>query len=94
MEVTFKSGLLDRVALRVGIHPSFVIFGKGTGFAADILVNALDGADGFRADHSGLVGAGSSGVAGVGDINGDSLDDLAAGLPPPLIRGWQPDQLT
>ncbi len=68
---------------------SFVIFGKGTGFAADILVNALNGADGFRADHSGLAGAGSSGVAGIGDINGDTLDDMAAGLPTasPDLRG-------
>ncbi|MDC0360524.1 hypothetical protein OAN80_01870, partial [Alphaproteobacteria bacterium] len=53
------------------------------------LVNALDGADGFRADHSGLAGAGSSGVAGIGDINGDTLDDMAAGLPTtsPDLRG-------
>jgi len=85
--------------IKVGTDPalassSFVIFGAASSFAADIALNALDGTDGFRADHSGLVGAGSSGVAGVGDINGDSLDDLAAGLPPPLICGWQPDQLT
>ena len=60
---------------------SFVIFSSASGFSSDIALGTLDGADGFRADHSGLAGAGASSVASIGDINGDSFDDLAAGLP-------------
>ena len=55
---------------------SYVVFGKATGFAADLDLANLDGSNGFR-----LIGAqpGSSGgspVASAGDLNGDGFDDL------------------
>jgi len=58
---------------------SYVLFGSGNGFAADLDLSALDGTNGFRLD--GVSGGDLSGasVAGIGDINGDGYGDLAIG---------------
>lgn len=70
-----------------------VIFGRdvaggGTPFPARVVVEDLDGADGFRiADACTPIGTGTScalvgnSLAGVGDVNGDGVDDLALGAP-------------
>jgi hypothetical protein len=52
---------------------SYVVFGKASGFAANLNLSALDGTNGFR-----LSGAGSS-VSGAGDVNGDGFADLLIG---------------
>ncbi len=49
---------------------SFVVFGKASGFSADIDLSALNGTNGFR-----LNGRGAS-VASAGDFNGDGFADL------------------
>ena len=58
---------------------SYVVFGKGTAFSADVDLGALNGSDGFRID--GVAEADYSGVsvASAGDINGDGYDDLIIG---------------
>ena len=55
---------------------AYVIFGKASGFGATFDLGALDGANGFRAEHVSIVGGA---VATAGDLNGDGLDDLLIG---------------
>ena len=52
---------------------SHVIFGKKSGFPAQVAVSALDGKDGFT-----LTGAGNS-VSGAGDVNRDGFADVIVG---------------
>ena len=58
---------------------SYVVFGKASGFAANLNFSALDGSNGFQI--SGEVADDQSGfsVASAGDVNGDSFDDLIIG---------------
>ena len=53
---------------------SYVVFG-GQSFGTTFDLATLDGTNGFRLD-----GGGSS-VSGIGDINGDGIDDLIVGAP-------------
>ena len=60
---------------------SYVVFGKGSGFAADLDLSSLDGSSGFRL--SGAAAGDNSGfsVASAGDVNGDGFADLIIGAP-------------
>ena len=55
------------------------MFGKASGFAANLDLSSLDGSNGFKLsgvaadDHSGVS------VASAGDVNGDGFDDLIVG---------------
>ena len=65
---------------------SYVVFGKNTGFAANVNLSGLTGTNGFKI--SGVAGGDYSGwsVSGAGDINGDGTDDLIVGA-----RGADPN---
>lgn len=57
---------------------AFVIFGRDDQASA-VLINDLDGTDGFRiTSETGRVRFGNL-VAGAGDVNGDGIDDIAIG---------------
>jgi hypothetical protein len=58
---------------------SYVVFGKASGFAANLNLLTLNGSDGFKV--SGVAPHDYSGwsVSGAGDINGDGFDDLIIG---------------
>jgi Ca2+-binding RTX toxin-like protein len=58
---------------------SYVVFGRNTGFAANINLSRLNGNNGFRIN--GIVGGDQSGfsVSSAGDVNGDGIDDLIIG---------------
>ncbi len=58
---------------------SYVVFGKASGFAANINLSSLDGSNGFKL--SGAAAGDDSGrsVASAGDVNGDGFDDLIIG---------------
>ena len=58
---------------------AYVLFGKGSAFAASISIASLDGTNGFA-----LLGADAGddagyNVSGVGDVNGDGFDDILIG---------------
>ena len=58
---------------------SYVVFGKASGFAANIDLSSLDGSIGFKL--SGAAAGDQSGisVASAGDVNGDGFADLIVG---------------
>ena len=58
---------------------SYVVFGKASGFAANIDLSSLDGTTGFKL--SGVAADDQSGcsVASAGDVNGDGFADLIVG---------------
>jgi hypothetical protein len=58
---------------------SYVVFGRTTGFAADLNLSSLNGTNGFRIN--GILSGDQSGlsVSSAGDVNGDGIDDLIIG---------------
>jgi len=79
-------GIDDIMITALGADPNgsnsgaaYIVFGKNTAFTASISLSALDGTDGFRI--SGLAAGDQFGInaAGVGDVNGDGIDDVLVG---------------
>jgi len=62
---------------------AYVVFGKGSGFPADIKLRSLDGSDGFKIIgheyYQGQFYSGDVAVASAGDVNGDGLADIVIG---------------
>jgi len=65
----------------LGAGASYVVFGKQTGFPANLDLSTLNGTTGFKLN--GVVGGDSAGfsVSTAGDINGDGFADLIIGAP-------------
>jgi methionine-rich copper-binding protein CopC len=61
-----------------GAGAAYVVFGKASGFAANLDLSTLDGSNGVRLDGAAGDNAGRA-VAKVGDFNGDGIDDIAIG---------------
>ncbi len=57
----------------------YVVFGKSTGFAADLSLNSLNGTNGFRIDGIDFQDYAGHSASHAGDINGDGFDDLIIG---------------
>ncbi len=57
---------------------SYVVFGRmgASAFAPAVNLDSLDGSNGFRIDGQGFNHFSGFSVSGVGDVNGDALDDL------------------
>jgi len=60
---------------------AYVVFGRSSGFGAEIDLAGLDGADGFRLQGVGAYDYAGRAVAGAGDVNGDGFDDLILSAP-------------
>ncbi len=58
---------------------SYVVFGKASGFGADVEVGTLNGTDGFRISGEAPYDDSGVSVASAGDVNGDGYDDLIVG---------------
>ena len=58
---------------------SYVVFGKNSGFAANIFLSSLDGTTGFKLSGEATSGRSGRTVASAGDLNGDGFDDLIVG---------------
>ncbi|TBR28113.1 MAG: hypothetical protein EPO10_14685, partial [Reyranella sp.] len=58
---------------------SYVVFGKASGFAADIDLSMLDGSTGFALWGEAANDKSGGSVASAGDVNGDGYDDLIIG---------------
>ncbi|PLX38238.1 MAG: hypothetical protein C0606_08460 [Hyphomicrobiales bacterium] len=60
---------------------SYVVFGKASGFAANLELSSLDGANGFQINGETVDDNSGHSVSSAGDINGDGFDDLIVGAP-------------
>ena len=60
--------------------PTYVIYGKASGFGSSMVLSDLDGTNGFRIQSASTDYQAGSSVSSV-DINGDGLDDLIIGTP-------------
>ena len=58
---------------------AYVIFGKETGFPVQLPLAALDGSNGFKLTGEANSDEAGKSVSGVGDFNGDGIDDLLIG---------------
>jgi len=60
---------------------SFVVFGARTRDPGALDLAALDGTDGFAITGASELDESGTSVAGVGDVNGDGIDDVIVGAP-------------
>ncbi|MGE0859156.1 MAG: integrin alpha, partial [Gammaproteobacteria bacterium] len=60
---------------------SYVVFGRGDGFAARLVLSDIDGTNGIRLDGATAESGSGAEVSGAGDVNGDGFDDLLIGAP-------------
>ncbi len=58
---------------------SYVVFGSDNGFEANVELSNLDGSNGFVINGAKSFDLSGSSVSGVGDMNGDGVDDLIIG---------------
>ncbi|MBB5222196.1 Ca2+-binding RTX toxin-like protein [Amaricoccus macauensis] len=65
---------------------AYIVFGTKAGFAANIDLDALDGADGFRINGTDVKDDLGWTVASAGDVNGDGIGDVVMGAFRP--DGW------
>lgn len=66
---------------------SYIVFGKASGFDANVNLASLNGSDGFLINGINFLDFSGSAVSNAGDINGDGFDDLLIGAP-----GADPDR--
>ena len=60
---------------------SYVVFGKASGFAANLDLSSLDGTNGFQLNGAAADDNSGRSVASAGDVNGDGFADLIVGAP-------------
>lgn len=69
----------DTGALNAGV--SYVLFGTTNAFASNLAISALNGANGFSIRGISANDESGFSVSGLGDFNGDGVDDLLIGAP-------------
>lgn len=80
-------GIDDVIIGAPGAEATYVVFGAAGGLPPVVNLAGLNGTNGFRL--AGAAGTSDEGfsVAGIGDINGDGIDDLAIGAPATAASG-------
>ena len=68
---------------------SYVVFGKASGFSANLNLSSLNGANGFQMSGEAMDDSSGRTVASAGDINGDGYDDLIIGASNASPNGWR-----
>ncbi|MCC8996388.1 MAG: integrin alpha [Nitrosomonas sp.] len=58
---------------------SYIVFGKASGFSADLEMTSLDGTNGFRLDGIAKHDLAGRAVSSAGDVNGDGFADVVIG---------------
>src|SRR5205085_396984 len=58
---------------------AYVVFGKPSGFAANLDLSTLDGVNGFKISGAAAQDSAGGSVSGAGDVNGDGFDDVIIG---------------
>nr|WP_256207847.1 integrin alpha [Nitrosomonas sp. Nm166] len=71
------------------LSSSYVVFGKATGFDAQVDLSSLDGSNGFRLDRATTKDSAGFSVSEAGDVNGDGFDDVIVGVLRPDFSGEQ-----
>ena len=66
---------------------TYIVYGKAAGFAANLDLGSLDGADGFQLDGANAFDASGIAVSDAGDVNGDGFDDLIVGAAYAAVNG-------
>lgn len=64
-----------------GAGEAYVVFGSSGGFPASIEAGMLDGSNGFVFAGNAVADGAGFAVSGLGDVNGDGIDDVAASAP-------------
>ena len=79
-------GFADLIVGAYGADPhdtysgaSYVVFGKASGFAANIDLSSLNGTTGFKLSGAAVGDLSGRSVASAGDVNGDGFADLIVG---------------
>ncbi|SFE65026.1 integrin alpha [Nitrosomonas sp. Nm166] len=82
-------GFDDVVVGASGEHNfNYVVFGKASGFGAEMNLSSLDGNNGFRIEGARFIRDLASGVvSSAGDVNGDGFDDLIISAPSAAPNG-------
>ncbi len=62
-----------------GNGASYVVFGRAAGFAADLRLSTLNGANGFKISGEKTGDRSGFSVSGAGDVNGDGFADVLVG---------------
>ncbi len=60
---------------------SYVVFGKASGFSANIDLSSLDGTTGFKISGPAIGDQAGFSVSAAGDVNGDGFADIIVGAP-------------
>ena len=66
---------------------SYVVFGKRSGFTANLELANLNGDNGFKIEGINSFDQSGFSVSAAGDVNGDGIDDLVIGAPNADVNG-------
>ncbi len=66
---------------RIDSGSTYIIYGKDGGLNPNITLGNLDIGDGFRIDGASAYDYSGASVSGIGDVNGDNIDDFIIGAP-------------